>query len=238
MTGPLTGIRVLDLGTVYAAPIAAMLLGDYGADVIKVEHPDGDPARTHGYNKHGHGLWSKVISRNKRTVTLNIAKPEGQELLRRLVEHADVLVENFRPGVMERWHVGPDELLEVNPQPRHAACQRLRAIRTVRPASSVRHPRRGDDRVRPPVRACGRPAHAAAVRSRRRRRRNQRSLRRHARDLRAETRRTDAGRSSTSHCSSRSSASSAPAPASTTSWGSSPPGRATAPPTTLPATST
>ena len=107
MTGPLTGIRVLDLGTVYAAPIAAMLLGDYGADVIKVEHPDGDPARTHGYNKQGHGLWSKVISRNKRTVTLNIAKPEGQELLLRLVEHADVLVENFRPGVMERWHVGP-----------------------------------------------------------------------------------------------------------------------------------
>ena len=116
MTGPLAGVRVLDLGTVYAAPIAAMLLGDYGAEVIKVEHPGGDPARTHGYNKHGHGLWSKVISRNKRTVTLNIAKPEGQDLLLRLVEHADVLIENFRPGVMEGWSVGPDELLAVNPQ--------------------------------------------------------------------------------------------------------------------------
>ena len=115
MTGPLTGIRVLDLGTVYAAPISAMLLGDYGADVVKVEHPDGDPARTHGYHKHGHGLWSKVISRNKRTVTLNLGKPKGQDLLRRLVEHADVVIENFRPGVMERWHVGPDELFEVNP---------------------------------------------------------------------------------------------------------------------------
>lgn len=116
MTAPLTGIRVLDLGTVYAAPISAMLLGDYGAEVIKVEHPDGDPARTHGYHKNGHGLWSKVISRNKRTVTLNLAKPKGQDILRRLVEHADVLIENFRPGVMERWHVGPNALFEVNPR--------------------------------------------------------------------------------------------------------------------------
>ena len=116
MTGPLTGIRVLDHGTVYAAPISAMLLGDYGAEVVKIEHPDGDPARTHGYSKHGHGLWSKVISRNKRTVTLNIAKPKGQDILRRLVEHADVLIENFRPGVMERWHLGPNELFEVNPR--------------------------------------------------------------------------------------------------------------------------
>ena len=80
--GPLDGIRVLDLGTVYAAPIAAMLLGDYGADVIKVEHPRGDPARTHGHSKDGHGLWWKVISRNKRTVTLNLGQPEGRELLR------------------------------------------------------------------------------------------------------------------------------------------------------------
>ena len=76
--GPLTGLRVLDLGTVYAAPITAMLLGDYGADVIKVEHPRGDPARTHGLSKDGHGLWWKVISRNKRTVTLDLGKPAGQ----------------------------------------------------------------------------------------------------------------------------------------------------------------
>src|ERR1044071_4994598 len=83
--GPLAGVRVLDLGTVYAAPITAMLLGDWGADVIKVEHPRGDPARTHGWNREGHGLWWKVIARNKRTVTLNFSKPEGQEILRRLV---------------------------------------------------------------------------------------------------------------------------------------------------------
>jgi crotonobetainyl-CoA:carnitine CoA-transferase CaiB-like acyl-CoA transferase len=114
--GPLSGIRVLDVSTVYAAPITAMLLGDFGADVIKVEHPKGDPARTHGWNREGHGLWWKVISRNKRTVTLNLGVPEGQDLLRRLVADADVLVENFRPGVMEHWGLGPDELLAVNPR--------------------------------------------------------------------------------------------------------------------------
>jgi crotonobetainyl-CoA:carnitine CoA-transferase CaiB-like acyl-CoA transferase len=114
--GPLDGVRVLDVATVYAAPITAMLLGDFGADVVKVEHPRGDPARTHGWNKDGHGLWWKVIARNKRTVTLNLAKPEGQDILRRLVRDADVLVENFRPGVMERWNLGPEQLHEVNPR--------------------------------------------------------------------------------------------------------------------------
>ena len=113
--GPLAGLRVLDLGTVYAAPITAMLLGDFGAEVIKVEHPKGDPARTHGLSKDGHGLWWKVIARNKRTVTLNFSHPEGQDILRRLVAQADVVIENFRPGVMEKWGLGPDELLAVNP---------------------------------------------------------------------------------------------------------------------------
>jgi crotonobetainyl-CoA:carnitine CoA-transferase CaiB-like acyl-CoA transferase len=114
--GPLTGIRVLDISTVYAAPITTMLLGDYGADVIKIEHPKGDPARTHGWNREGHGLWWKVISRNKRTVTLNLGRAKGQDLLRRLVATADVLVENFRPGVMEKWGLGPDQLLDINPR--------------------------------------------------------------------------------------------------------------------------
>jgi crotonobetainyl-CoA:carnitine CoA-transferase CaiB-like acyl-CoA transferase len=85
-------LRVLDLGTVYAAPITAMLLADYGADVIKVEHPRGDPARTHGLSKDGHGLWWKVIARNKRAITLNLGKPEGQEILRQLVAEADVVI--------------------------------------------------------------------------------------------------------------------------------------------------
>jgi crotonobetainyl-CoA:carnitine CoA-transferase CaiB-like acyl-CoA transferase len=113
--GPLTGLRVLDLGTVYAAPITAMLLGDWGADVIKVEHPRGDPARAHGLTKDGHGLWWKVIARNKRTITLNLGTPEGQEILRQLVVEADVLIENFRPGVMEKWDLGPEKLQQVNP---------------------------------------------------------------------------------------------------------------------------
>jgi crotonobetainyl-CoA:carnitine CoA-transferase CaiB-like acyl-CoA transferase len=108
-------VRVLDLGTVYAAPITAMLLGDYGADVLKIEHPRGDPARTHGPSKDGHGLWWKVISRNKQTATLVLSRPEGQEILEQLVADADVLIENFRPGVMEKWGLGPDRLLEVNP---------------------------------------------------------------------------------------------------------------------------
>jgi crotonobetainyl-CoA:carnitine CoA-transferase CaiB-like acyl-CoA transferase len=113
--GPLKGIRVLDISTVYAAPITAMLLGDYGADVIKVEHPRGDPARSHGANKDGHGLWWKVISRNKRCVTLNLGTPEGQQILRDLVVDADVLVENFRPGVLEKWGLGPEQLHALNP---------------------------------------------------------------------------------------------------------------------------
>ena len=113
--GPLTGLRVLDLGTVYAAPITAMLLGDWGADVIKVEHPRGDPARAHGHTKEGHGLWWKVIARNKRTITLNFSTPDGQDILRRLVAQADVVIENFRPGVLEKWELGPDELQKINP---------------------------------------------------------------------------------------------------------------------------
>lgn len=114
--GPLSGIRVLDVSTVYAAPITAMLLGDYGAEVIKVEHPRGDPARSHGPSKDGHGLWWKVIARNKRAITLSLGTAAGQDILRRLVTHSDVLVENFRPGVMERWGLGPEQLLAVNPR--------------------------------------------------------------------------------------------------------------------------
>jgi crotonobetainyl-CoA:carnitine CoA-transferase CaiB-like acyl-CoA transferase len=114
-SGPLNGIRVLDLGTVYAAPITAMLLGDYGADVLKVEHPRGDPARTHGHSKDGHGLWWKVIARNKRAVTLNLGHDDGQRILEQLVGDTDVLIENFRPGVMEKWGLGPERLHQINP---------------------------------------------------------------------------------------------------------------------------
>jgi crotonobetainyl-CoA:carnitine CoA-transferase CaiB-like acyl-CoA transferase len=114
--GPLAGLTVLDLATVYAGPFAAALLGDFGAEVIKVEHPRGDPLRTHGAQKDGVGLWWKQLSRNKLCVTLNLSHAEGQELLIRLAEGADVLVENFRPGVMERWGLGYDRLRERNPR--------------------------------------------------------------------------------------------------------------------------
>jgi crotonobetainyl-CoA:carnitine CoA-transferase CaiB-like acyl-CoA transferase len=113
--GPLDGIRVIDFSTVYAGPITAMLLGDYGADVLKIELPAGDPARTHGWSVSGHGLWWKVIARNKQAMTLDVRTPEGREILLRLVADADVLTENFRPGVLEGWGLGPDELHAVNP---------------------------------------------------------------------------------------------------------------------------
>ncbi len=112
----LEGIRVLDLATLFAGPFAARILGDYGAEVIKVEHPRGDPARTHGYSKDGHGLWWKVLGRNKLAVTLDLSKARGQDLLRQLVATADVLIENFRPGVMERWDLGWERLSSVNPR--------------------------------------------------------------------------------------------------------------------------
>ncbi|MGE0217538.1 CaiB/BaiF CoA transferase family protein [Mycolicibacterium sp.] len=114
--GPLHGLRVLDIGTVYAAPISAMLLGDLGADVIKVEHPNGDPARTHGESVCGEGLWWKVIARNKRTVTLDLSNEAAVEPFFGLVRRADVLIENFRPGVLEAWGLGPDILHEINPR--------------------------------------------------------------------------------------------------------------------------
>ena len=113
--GPLSGLTVLDLATIYAGPFAAALLGDLGAEVIKIEHPRGDPLRTHGAQKEGVGLWWKQLSRNKRCVTLDLGHAEGRALLCELVRGADVLVENFRPGVMERWGLGYERLGELNP---------------------------------------------------------------------------------------------------------------------------
>jgi crotonobetainyl-CoA:carnitine CoA-transferase CaiB-like acyl-CoA transferase len=113
---PLSGLRVIDCGTLFAGPLIASLLGDYGADVVKVEHPRGDGLRSLGWQKDGVSLWWTLISRNKRCVTLSLSDPRGQELLKRLVADADVLIENFRPGTMERWNLGPEVLLEVNPR--------------------------------------------------------------------------------------------------------------------------
>jgi len=111
----LEGIRVLDASTLFAGPLAATILGDFGAEVVKIEHPRGDPVRHHGYSKDDVPLWWKMLSRNKRTVTLNLSKPEGQSLMEKLVTSADVLIENFRPGTLERWNLAPEHLLDINP---------------------------------------------------------------------------------------------------------------------------
>lgn len=114
--GPLTGLRVLDVSTILAGPLACRILGDHGAEVIKIEHPDvGDGMRGHGPEKGGTGLWWREISRNKRGVGLKLSAPEGADVLLRLAATADVLVENFRPGTLERWGIGPERLHEVNP---------------------------------------------------------------------------------------------------------------------------
>ncbi|MET9773790.1 CoA transferase [Streptomyces sp. NPDC006367] len=114
---PLAGLRVLDLATLFAGPLAATLLGDFGADVVKVEHPTRpDPSRGHGPSKDGVGLWWKMLGRNKRTITLDLSKPAGRTTLLRLVSTADVVIENFRPGTLEKWDLGWDELSAVNPR--------------------------------------------------------------------------------------------------------------------------
>lgn len=114
---PLEGIRVVEAATLFAAPIAGMLLGDYGADVIKIEHPSRpDPARGHGPAKDGVGLWFKTLARNKRLATLDLSRPDGRGIFLRLAERSDVVIENFRPGTLERWGLGWDELRAVNPR--------------------------------------------------------------------------------------------------------------------------
>jgi formyl-CoA transferase len=112
----LQGIRVLDAATLFAGPLAATLLGDFGADVIKIEHPKGDPVRTHGYRKDDVPLWWKLLGRNKRTTTLYLGAPAGQEVFKSLVATADVFIESFRPGTLEKWGLGPDILHGINPR--------------------------------------------------------------------------------------------------------------------------
>ena len=119
-SGALAGIKVIELGQLIAGPFCGQLLGDMGADVIKVEPPGaGDPMRTWGNGEHK--LWWQVIARNKRAVSANLRVPEGQELVRRLLADADILIENFKPGTMEKWGLGPTDL--------HAQLPRLIIVR-------------------------------------------------------------------------------------------------------------
>lgn len=116
--GALSGLRVIEMGTLLAGPFCGQLLGDFGAEVIKVEPPGkGDPMREWGQEKaHGKSLWWPVIARNKKSVTLNLREAAGQEIVRELIRDADFLLENFRPGTMERWNLDYQTLAEINPR--------------------------------------------------------------------------------------------------------------------------
>ena len=113
----LNGLRVIDAGTMVAGPFSGTLLADYGADVIKIEKPrQGDPMREWSPMKDGKSLWWKVTGRNKRLVTLDLAKPRGRELFLKLVSEADAVIENYRPGTFARWGLGYSELAAANPR--------------------------------------------------------------------------------------------------------------------------
>ena len=115
---PLTGVRVLDIACFIAAPYAATLMGEFGADVIKIEHPNGgDPLRQFGTKTHlpNQSLAWLNEARNKRSITLNLSKPEGAEILKKLAQNCDVICENFRPGTLEKWGLGYEELSKINP---------------------------------------------------------------------------------------------------------------------------
>ena len=118
LDGPLSDLRVIEMGQLLAGPFCGQLYGDFGAEVIKVEQPKvGDPMREWGREKpHGQSLWWPVVARNKKSVTLNVREKEAQDILRELVACSDILVENFRPGTMEKWGLGYDALSAINPR--------------------------------------------------------------------------------------------------------------------------
>jgi len=115
-TGPLAGIKVLELGTLIAGPFCARMLGEFGADVIKIESPQGgDPIRQWRVLKDGNSLWWSVQSRNKKSITLNMKDTRAQDIARRLALDADIVIENYRPGVLEKWNLGYEQLRAINP---------------------------------------------------------------------------------------------------------------------------
>jgi len=115
--GPLAGLKVLELGQLIAGPFAAKTLADFGADIIKIETPGaGDPLRKWRLLKDGTSVWWQIQSRNKRSMALDLKHPQAQAIVRQLASDADVLIENFRPGAMEGWGLGPDQLLRLNPR--------------------------------------------------------------------------------------------------------------------------
>jgi crotonobetainyl-CoA:carnitine CoA-transferase CaiB-like acyl-CoA transferase len=115
-SGPLAGIKVLELGTLIAGPFCSRMLAEFGADVVKIESPDGgDPIRQWRVLKDGTSLWWSVQARNKKSLTLNLKDPRGQEIAKQLALEADIIIENYRPGVLEKWSLGYEQLKAVNP---------------------------------------------------------------------------------------------------------------------------
>ena len=115
-SGPLAGIKVLELGTLIAGPFCSRMLAEFGAEVIKIESPDGgDPIRQWRVLKDGTSLWWSVQARNKKSLTLNLKDPRGQEIARQLALEADIIIENYRPGVLEKWSLGYEQLKAINP---------------------------------------------------------------------------------------------------------------------------
>ena len=114
--GPLSGYRVIELGQLLAGPFAGCMLGYFGAEVIKIEPPDGgDPIRGWREVQDGTSLWWYSLARNKKSVTVDLKSGKGVDLVKQLINSADVVIENFRPGVVERWGLGPDEFKQNNP---------------------------------------------------------------------------------------------------------------------------
>ncbi|MEP3844276.1 MAG: CoA transferase, partial [Paracoccaceae bacterium] len=114
----LSDLRVLEMGQLLAGPFCGQLLADFGAEVIKIEAPGvGDPMRQWGREKpYGKSLWWPVVARNKKSLTLNLREKDGQDIVRQLVKDTDILIENFRPGTMERWNLSYEELSKINPR--------------------------------------------------------------------------------------------------------------------------
>ena len=171
--GPLAGVKVVELGTLIAGPLCARMLADFGAEVIKIEAPEGgDQIRQWRKMYEGTSLWWYVQARNKKSVTLNLRAPEGQEIVRKLAREADIVVENFRPGALEKWNIGWPQLSALNPR---LVMVRLSGFRTGRtriatgPASAS-SPKRWAACATSPVipigRRCG-SASRSATRSRR-----------------------------------------------------------------------
>ncbi|MGI9422622.1 MAG: CoA transferase [Hyphomicrobiaceae bacterium] len=114
--GPLVGLKVIDCATILAGPMAATAFAEFGADVIKIEHPQGDALRGMGLSKDGHGMWWKVVGRNKRSIVLDLKTSDGAAVLKAMVSDADILIENFRTGTLEKWGLGWEELSRINPR--------------------------------------------------------------------------------------------------------------------------